>query len=153
MHWLTDKLTQWQTLIHSWYCNSGANRHEIWVRLRKRLEFEVWNISFESVKFHRMKLMMIQTWFQNSYTHRLSTPGDKGLIQRVNIFYMGNGHVHAFNTLTKNRANWMRASYLFLRLKKNGHYLCRRVYGTNCVGWIGLSLPWGMISITCTFWM
>ena len=41
---------------------------------------------------------------------------------------MGNGHVHALNTPTKNRANWMRASYLFSRLKKNGHYFCRRVY-------------------------
>ena len=128
MHKLTDELTQWQAFIRSWFCNSAANRHDIWVRLRKRLKFEVWTISSESAKCHRMKLTMIQTWFKKSYTHRLSTPEDKGLIQKVNIFGMGNGHVHAFNTPTKNRANWMRASYLFSRLKKIGHYFCRRVY-------------------------
>ena len=128
MHRLADELTQWQTFIRSWFCNSGANRHEIWVRFRKRLKFEVWKISSESAKFRCMKITMIQTWFKKSYTHRRSTPEDKGLIQKVNIFCMGNGHVHAFNTPTKNRANWMRASYLFLRLKKIGHYFCRRVY-------------------------
>ena len=44
---------------------------------------------------------MIHTWFFKSYTHRLSTPGDKRLIQRINIFCTGNGHVHAFDTPTK----------------------------------------------------
>ena len=44
------------------------------------------------------------------------------------MFCMGNGHVHAFNTPTKNLANRMRASYLFSRLKIIGHYFCRRVY-------------------------
>ena len=129
MHRLPDKLTQWPTIIRSWFCNSGANHHEIWVRLRKRLKFEVWKISSESVKFQRMKLKMIQTWFKKRYTPRLSTPGNKGLIQMVNIFGTGNRHLHAFNTPTKNRANWMRASYLFSRVKKIGYYFCRRVQG------------------------
>ena len=169
MHRLTDKLTQWPTLIRSWLCNSGANRHEIWARLRKRLKFEIWKISSESVKFHRMKLTMIQTWYnrheiwvrlrkrlkfeiwkissesvkfhrmkltmiqtwfkKKSNTHRLSTPGDKGLIQKVNIFCMGNGHIYAFNTPTKNRANWMTEGIIFIfASEKIGHYFCRRVY-------------------------
>ena len=119
MHRLTDEITQWQTFIRSWLCNSGANRHEIWVRLTKRVKFEVWKISSESAKFHCMKLTMIQTWFKKSYTHRLSTPEDKGLIQKVNIFCMGNGHVHAFNTPTKHCANWMRASHLIFASEKN----------------------------------
>ena len=34
-------------------CKSGANRHEIWVRLRKHIKFEVKKIWLESVKFHQ----------------------------------------------------------------------------------------------------
>ena len=129
MHRLADMLTQWQILIQSWFCNNGTNRNEIWVRLRKRRKFEDSKISSDSVKCHRIKSTMIQTWFKKSYTHRLSTPEDKGLIQRVNVFCMENGHVHAFNTPTKNRANSMKASYLFSRLKKIGQsFVWKGVY-------------------------
>ena len=134
-----------KTLIRSCFCNRGVNLRSIWVRLKNVLSFEVWKISSESVKFHRMKLTMIQTWFFLKLHSPFSTPGDKGLIQRVNIFCMGNWHVHAFNTPTKNRVNWTRESYLFSRLKKIGHYFCRRVYiyMHTCFYWYQ---SWGLIN-------
>ena len=89
-------------------------------------------------KFHQNPSNFIawnQRWFKldlKKVTPTVFRPAvDKGLIQRVNIFCMENGHVCAFNTLTKNRENWMRVSCWFLRLKKIGHYFCRRVYTTT----------------------
>ena len=52
-------------------------------------------MSSESIKFHRMNLTMIQTWF------RILTPGYKNFIHKVNIFCIGNGHIHTFDASTK----------------------------------------------------
>ena len=50
-------------------------------------------------------------------------------MQKVIIFYTENEHLHVLYAPTKNRTNWMRASYWFLFLKKKiGHYFWRRVY-------------------------
>ena len=59
MHRLVDKRTQWPTLSRQWFCNSEANRHEIWTRLRQYAKIKVLKISPECVKFHSMKLTMM----------------------------------------------------------------------------------------------
>ena len=93
----------------------------------------IWSLRFG--KFHLNPSNFIawnQRWFKlDSKKVTLTvfrSAVDKGLIQKVNIFCMETGHVHAVNTLIKNRANWMRASCWFSRLKKIGHYFCRRMY-------------------------
>ena len=53
MHWITDYLTHWSTLICGWFCNSGAKRHEIWMRIRKCIKCEVLKLSLEYVKFQK----------------------------------------------------------------------------------------------------
>ena len=45
-------------------CNSEANRHEIWIRLRKGIKCEVWTISLESVKFQQKINENVQTGFE-----------------------------------------------------------------------------------------
>ena len=42
MHWISDWLTQWPTLICWWFCNSGANRHGIWGEMKKT--YQVWSL-------------------------------------------------------------------------------------------------------------
>ena len=49
--------------------NSRDNRHEIWVRIRKRIKFEVKKISLESVKFHQEINDDVQTWFEKLYAY------------------------------------------------------------------------------------
>ena len=59
MHRITDKLTQWPAPVRWWFCNSGANRHGIWVEWRKSIKHKVWKAAPESVKFHSLKLAMV----------------------------------------------------------------------------------------------
>ena len=45
---------------------------------------------------------------------KCSSPVHNGLMQKVNIFCIGNDQLHKFHTSTKNCANWMRVSCWFL---------------------------------------
>ena len=53
-----------------------------------------------------------------------------GLMPKVNIFFLGNDHYHTLHKLTKNCANWRRASCWFLCLKKSAI-----TFGEGCTSW------------------
>ena len=75
MHWITGWLTQWPTLICWWFCNSGANRHKICVRLTKRIKYQVSKLT-----------MMFKLELKNFRSPHLEPPVQNGLLQKVNIF-------------------------------------------------------------------
>ena len=77
--------------------------------------------------FNRQLTMMFKLDLKNMTLTAFTTPVQNGLMQKVNIFCTENKHLHAFYAPTKNRTNWMKASCLFLCLKKIGHYFWRRV--------------------------
>ena len=123
MHRLTDKLTQWPTLIRSWFCNSRVNRHEFFVRLRKRLGFG---------KFHLNPSNFIawnQRWFKldlkKSYTHR------KGLIQSVNILYgKWKNVMHSIHSSKIVQIGW-------------GHHVDFRVWKKSAITFVKGCTSWG----------
>ena len=81
------------------------------MRLRKRIKLQVSKISIKSVKFQQEINDDVQTWFEKSYASRIKIPVQNGLMQKVNIFYTGNDHLHAFYAPIKNGTNWMRATF------------------------------------------
>ena len=59
-HGIAEQRTRLWPALFSWrFCNSVANLHEIFTRLRKRVNIKVWKMSHKYVKFHPMKLSLL----------------------------------------------------------------------------------------------
>ena len=61
--------------------------------------------------FNRKLTMMFKLDLKNMTLTAFRTPVQNGLMHKVNIFCTENKHLHAFYAPTKNRTNWLRASY------------------------------------------
>ena len=84
--------------IHWWFCNSGANLLDFFSRLRQRAKIKVWKISPKSVQFHSMKFTVM---FKLKFEKNTLLAVHNGLMPKVNIFSIGNDHIHSFNKSVK----------------------------------------------------
>ena len=110
-----------------------SNRHEIWVRLRRRIKtYTVW--SLENITWIRQISPGInndvQTLFIKSTPTTFRPPLHNGFMQKVNIFCTLNDHLYAFYASPKTVQIGWGHHVKFCVWKKNGHYFWWRMYIT-----------------------